>query len=284
MKGRCAVCEQDKELENSHIIPKFVFRWMKRTGSSKIRQLTSVNKSREDGPTIKLLCGTCEDMFSSFEDYFARNFFHPIIENIVDKKGALTIRSVDYDENLYLFSVSLLWRGLKWNILNDNIPLEHKKQLERVECKWKDFLSKRTYPDEANSVHMFIVDKTQNFDGKPQRFDFYLMRATDATVASGLDQLFIFSKIARFLFIVPLIGYDEKDFINTNVYASGGIYRNPQIIQDGRIGAFLVNRANEIHNYANDLSLKQRDLIKKNFEKEKDRLDGTDLHRSITED
>lgn len=280
----CALCKQEKELENSHIIPKFVFRWMKKTGSSKLRQLTNVNKSVEDGPTKKLLCGDCEDKFSTYESYFSRNFFHPLLENIIENKGPITIPSVDYDENLYLFSMSLLWRGLKWNILDNNIPLEHEDILNRIESKWQTFLNDKVYPNEADNIHMFIADKTQNFEGKPQRFDFYIMRATDATVGFGNGQLLIFSKIARFLFIVPLIGFEEKDFINTRISAAGGTYLNPQIIEDGRINGFLVNRANEIHNYANDISEKQWEVIRKNFEKEKDNLDGSDLHRSLTDD
>jgi uncharacterized protein YlaI len=284
MIEKCALCRKEKELENSHIIPKFVFKWMKKTGSSKLRQLTAINKSVEDGPTKKLLCGDCEDEFSAYEDYFARFFFHPLLDNIIENKGPITIPSIDYNENLYLFSMSLLWRGLKWNINNDNIPMEHEEQLNRIESKWQTFLANKNYPDEANSIHMFIADKTQDFEGKPQRFDFYMMRGTDATVASGEGQLFIFSKIARFLFIVPLIGFEEKDFINTNIQAAGGTYINPQIIEDSRISGFLVNRANEIHKYANELSEKQQAVIKKNFDKEKDNLDGSDLHRSLTED
>lgn len=45
----CALCQNISQLEESHIIPKFVFRYLNKTSHEAIRSLDNPNKVIQDG-------------------------------------------------------------------------------------------------------------------------------------------------------------------------------------------------------------------------------------------
>ena len=68
----CKLCGENRQILESHIIPKFVFRWMKNTGGLPyIRFSGSIDKRSQDGPKIKLLCEACEMLLNQWETEFA---------------------------------------------------------------------------------------------------------------------------------------------------------------------------------------------------------------------
>lgn len=285
MNKTCQLCNENKELRDSHLVPKFVFNWMKKTGSSYFRNVTTPNKREQDGVKRKLLCTDCEGNFSKHETWYSRYLFHPILDDMVANGGKHTITSFKYDENLYCFCLSFLWRALKVNLIDKDFSEEHIDILKKVEEEWRNFLNKKIYPQNWNNVHMWVLDKCGDFEGKPPKFDFYIMRVPDGTIAFGEGQLFIFAKAARFMFFAPLIGFeDESLFVNTKINPVGGEYVIPQEILDTRISGFLVNRVKQIFENASSLTTTQMELISEQVEKEREKLWGSDLHRSLSND
>jgi hypothetical protein len=283
MDGICTLCKQNRELKTSHIIPSFVFQWMRKTGSEKFRNITTPNKREQDGIKLKLLCGDCEGKFSKVETWFTRKFFHPILDRMLTDNDQQEAPNLDYDEHLYVFCLSVLWRILVYNLKRDNYPKEHKTILNQIEDEWRCFLNQSHFPRTFNSVHMWLLDK-YDFEGKPEKYDLYIMRATDGTIAHGTSELFIFAKFARFQLFAPIKGFDEKNFTNTKINPISGEYLFPQTIEDERIGDFLVTRAMLIKEYSAVLSDNQLDVINKQALKEKDKLYNSDLFRSIRDD
>ena len=45
----CKLCNKKAQLRESHIIPKFVYNWMKKTGTGRFRQKKDLNKPLQDG-------------------------------------------------------------------------------------------------------------------------------------------------------------------------------------------------------------------------------------------
>src|SRR4030042_4769769 len=106
MEGLCALCEKHAELQLSHIIPKFIARWIKKTGAT--GYLRNVENERvQDGIKEPLLCSDCEQQFSRYENYFAKNFFRPLTKYVKFPK-----QTIPYDENLVKFILSISWRVL----------------------------------------------------------------------------------------------------------------------------------------------------------------------------
>ncbi|WKT57182.1 hypothetical protein QVH35_06995 [Candidatus Nitrosotenuis chungbukensis] len=101
----CALCLQEGTLRESHIIPKFVGKWIKETGTGYLVSAEDGAKRVQDITKLHLLCGNCEEKFSKLEKYFADNIFFPFHN---DK-----IRTFDYDENFEKFIISLSLESLE---------------------------------------------------------------------------------------------------------------------------------------------------------------------------
>jgi len=78
-QGKCALCLQDRELRNSHILPKWCYarsfnvkHQLKVVGTPDL-----VGKTMQDGYKEPLLCDDCEGRFSRWETYAAPCFSDP---------------------------------------------------------------------------------------------------------------------------------------------------------------------------------------------------------------
>lgn len=70
--GICRLCQNTAELQLSHVIPAFVFRWKRETaGGGYLRMGAAPNKRVQDGIQRNLLCAACEARFSQWEGLFA---------------------------------------------------------------------------------------------------------------------------------------------------------------------------------------------------------------------
>ena len=74
----CRLCGATKELQESHILPGFVFRWKKETSATGyLRFGQQPNLRVQDGVKLHLLCRDCEQRFNNWETEFANRIFHP---------------------------------------------------------------------------------------------------------------------------------------------------------------------------------------------------------------
>jgi len=94
----CALCRREEPLQNSHIIPEFVY---KHHYDEKHRALLfdrpdAPSKILQKGVREPLLCKQCEGRVQRFEDYFARYWYqdHPL-PNVVTTP-TITLTGIDY--------------------------------------------------------------------------------------------------------------------------------------------------------------------------------------------
>jgi hypothetical protein len=74
----CSFCREVAPLRDSHVLPAFAYRWLRRrSGTGHIRHTDNPNRRVQDGPKLKWLCDDCEGLFGKFETAFATNVFHP---------------------------------------------------------------------------------------------------------------------------------------------------------------------------------------------------------------
>src|SRR5262245_9124045 len=96
----CNLCLCDRQLRESHVIPKFVAKWLKDSSATGyLRQGIEPNLRKQDFSTAQLLCSDCENRFSRLENLFAETIFFPYLN---DGK-----REFEYTDWLLKFSVSL---------------------------------------------------------------------------------------------------------------------------------------------------------------------------------
>lgn len=236
-EGICRLCSSYGELKASHIFPRFVFQWMRQTGGGQYFRSSDKPGIREqDGPKEHLLCGDCEQRFSSREAYFKQEVFDPYVN------GKAT--SLTYDPRLFYFIISVAWRTLLWVSFHKDIK-QHpsSKKLYQAEGEWKNYLLAESLPPTFNDAHLFLADVISNDILPVNRANLYFARAVDGTITTSENSCAVYWKFARFISFCPITPFDQSLWGGTRISPSGGILATPQEIRDGEIGDFLMGRA-----------------------------------------
>lgn len=110
----CSYCKKHVAIKNSHLIPKFVYRWLVGTSATgKIRETSNPNRRAQDGLKLEMLCKDCEGAFSKFERIFKQDIFDNFTAG-TPRKNELELNAVHRKCIL-----SIAWRVLCNKILHD---------------------------------------------------------------------------------------------------------------------------------------------------------------------
>ncbi len=214
--SECALCKEPKELRNSHIIPKFASKWIKKTSKTgKLRDLD--HKRVQDSLKFPLLCEECEQRISKFENYFAEMIFYPTVK--------LNSNDVNYNKNLLKFIVSVNWRVI------NTVPILMKKSLKEVshhlvECEknWRDYLNGNI--DNPLSSHYLIhtVCLLDNIPEIKKSWQFLTQRSTAHSfdTYNGVD--FVWSQIPFYLILSPVNPLSNEGY-NQCLIQEKGLYK-----------------------------------------------------------
>ncbi|KAF0131823.1 MAG: hypothetical protein FD155_347 [Bacteroidetes bacterium] len=278
MKGICRLYDIEDELLESHIFPKFTIDYFKMTGSKYLRNFIQPNKRLQDGPKTFLLSQRAEHEFSLREKWFAENIFIPYLTQ--------NRRVFKYDENLFYFSVSLLWRALLININHPNVVVQpFLPLLKEAENEWKLFLKDYKFPMTHNRSYLFFTDRIIAHNIETAGVDYYMTRALDATIVSNQNETFVavYAKFLRFIFWGILKGGDEVKISDLKINPLTGELRIPQKFEDGTMTSFFMSRIKELENLPKP-SEKQQDKILDEILKDKEGFLKSDAGQSITND
>lgn len=278
MTGPCKLCGSVAPLRESHIVPRFVIQWLKKTGGGYFRQVVNPNKRMQDGPKEYWLCDACEQRFSSREGYFAATVFNPYMQQSVGR--------FNYDERLYYCFVSLLWRSAIGTLAHADYSSHWTYPMVfKAEQDWRAYLLGQAPLPVGYTVHVFLSDVSAGPTTPTKNFNSYIARAIDATVGYSKSECFVYIKFCRFLLFAPLTPINEADWINTKIHVGGGTLTTPSIINHAAIGSFLVNRAQVSRaEYDSRVSENTKKRIADHYEREFPRLLGSDLLRVQTAD
>ena len=164
----CVLCLQNLPIENSHIVPKLILKWiLENAPVDHLRWSHIPNKPFQDGWKADYFCEECEGRLSKIESQFKTEFFDPIIGS---KAG-----TVQYTDYLLPFTLSLYFRHLKFSLDHDpscsaTEPLM--TVLESLRTKLWSFLYDGTYPElESYVVYLpFVTESTAFEPGVNQYF------------------------------------------------------------------------------------------------------------------
>ena len=157
----CKLCMKEKNLSNSHIIPKFVVRWLKDTSATGyLRQAEKPNIRKQDIITRKILCRHCEGLFSRNETQFAKNIFLPF-QN--DK-----VKRFQYDDWLRAFAVSVFWRLGVADLEDFRVFKPHLVgYLEEALAIWRGSLLSGEFSDDRYAHHILFFFQQSSFQFYP---------------------------------------------------------------------------------------------------------------------
>jgi hypothetical protein len=223
-KQKCALCKREAELAQSHIIPKFVSDWIKKTSATGYLFQVKDLKRVQDSKKIPLLCKECENKISKWEGYFASNVFIPYHD--VDMKNF----SLNYDENLIKFMISISWRILSVDIEDfKKINPEMAKYAETALEVWRNFLiNEKNRGDYEHHIFLlsYVESATEDLHDK---FQMYMLRGIDGTIVHNSRNVFIYMKFPGIMFISSIYPDALEGCEGTKIIEKGTL-KTPQTI------------------------------------------------------
>ena len=276
----CALTGEECELRDSHIYPKFMFEAMKKLGGTNFRISNMPNRVLQDGLKKRLLGHNAEQMFSKSENWFAKTFFYPYCFNLSSIN-----KSIPYDENLYYFVVSVLWRVL-YVYLKDtnNIDERFENDLIEAEKEWKRYLLNKQLPIHYNKVYLLPLGNGSMSSNYPiiEGQEYYNLRTFDAALAFddiGAKSAF-YCKCPRFAFWGVLSDkYKENINYGLRIKPEGGkLSLKKWRLGEWYIIGFLYGRVDEANKQFIEgqslLSTNQQNQILKNLRRKDDFRDS----------
>lgn len=257
---RCALCGKTSPLQESHIVPRFVWRWLKKTSAlGGLRVGAAPNKVVQDGIKKHLLCWECEQRFQRWETAFAEEVFVPFHEHEVGE--------FQYGPWLAKFAVSISWRVLMFHKLEgalSNFPPHLIPKIDAALVTWRDFLLHAISNPGRFEQHilpfdpLLLVDLIRDRGDLPKNINRYLMRSVDVHVAPAQNKAIVYAKMCR----VMLVGFIEmphpKHWHGTKIHISKGTLGNEKYLIPRTFGHYIRQRAKAMQTAQNLITGRQR--------------------------
>jgi hypothetical protein len=279
--GTCLLCGKPAVLQRSHVIPAFVFRWLKdSSGNSPSRSSHEPNKRIQDGPTRDWLCYDCEQLFGRSETSFANRIFHPYFR---DSKLHL-----GYAKWMLKFCVSVAWRTLQFFIqeggLKEWSPDEQAAALKAEEA-WRDFLLDKRKRTGEFELHVLPVDIVDNVDSSlSPNFNRYLARGIDLDLVRSKSTNFTYTKIGRFIIVGFIRGRNPQKWKGTLVDATQGVIKPRSFGVPRELLDYVDGKARLMHSSLAQLSPKQQQKVNENFKNNVSEFVKSDAFRAMNAD
>lgn len=280
---RCALCGQPAVLRESHILPSFIFAWMKQTSATgHIRYGTAPNRRVQDGLKLPLLGECCEQLISPWEKEFAERVFVPVHDaGVYDGIGPSPSSSIAYGSWMLKFAVSVSWRSLVFILQSRGIPVGFpealRPQTAAAECTWRDFLlGKRPHPA-RHEQHMVLFAPIEETTLKiPPNMNRYLLRAPEIDLVFTPKSAFVYSKLCR----AVLLGFIEmpqaRKWTGTKLHVNAGQIPDGRIFMDQAVIDYMMGRARRLGELTRSLSPVQQQRIEDAFNRDPDRALASD--------
>ena len=279
---RCALCAQSSDLQASHIIPSFVFHWLRDSSATgHIRFSETPNMRVQDGWKPRMLCRDCEQRFAVWEKAFAENCFVPILKE--------DVQQIRYRPWMLKFATSVSWRVLCAFMAIDGLlgfPEHQVASANKALNEWGRFLlDERPHPG-RHEQHMFLVDviESASVPNMPANLGRYLARAIEVYVAHTNDSVISYAKMGQFVLFGFIAMPNPRRWKGTKLNANKGIFGVQDIEIPPVIGDFMMDRARVTATKYSKISGPQHDKIRKSFERDLDRAAKSGSFRAMHHD
>lgn len=251
----CRLCKQPKVLRQSHIIPSFVIKWIKRTSATgHLRSLENTNKRIQDGVKLPLLCDECESLFSGFEKTFSEKIFIPYVNDELDINSVAQgkIKYFEYEEWLLKFTLSVQWRGLVSSEYfgESNFPEFSNERNEFEESVRRYLLNEQTSSGNNQSYIVFLQNLAAGYGYLPSNIspivNHYLLRSFDYTSLLNKKEFALYFKLGPIAFFTSIIPMQRKKVADIRIQKRGKI-KTAQHFDNRELAEFVfITRPNEV--------------------------------------
>lgn len=282
MTGKCALCGEEARLQESHIIPKFVIRYLKTSAPSAIRSNRAPNRRIQDGEKLHLLCRDCEQLFSGWEKTFAENLFVPL------HNPSPVIKPLPYRQWALKFAVSVSWRVLLVNMMRG---LKHFTEQQQASANqalevWRSFLLGKVKNPGRFEQHLLPLDVIESHT-TPDISPFlnrYLLRVVQADVPTYSTSAITFTKLCRVLLVGFIDVDDPLAWRGTKLHVNRGEIRPRHYMIPGEIGQYMNEKADQTKNFLSSLSPEQDRKVDQSIQENLDALANSEIFRAMSYD
>lgn len=243
MVGICELCKNEGELQLSHFIPSFMGKWHKKTSiTGYLRNNLNISLRQQDLHKEYLLCGKCESVLSKWEKAFAEKVFNPYVEN--------TGRTIEYDDWLLKFCVSLSWRTLihirKLNPGNDNLCFLD--EVGKAKSKMEDFLNGKTECLDGCEQHLLPLDEIDysSIRSMPTNINRYLLRSFGMDVIGNRKNIFIYTKMPYFILIGVVKSNETRIMKSSRIKMKRGMISPRKYEMPKGIGTYIFEKGRQL--------------------------------------
>ena len=236
----CRLCALRPAIENSHVIPAFVFRALKSDSpTGYFRNPNEPNRRLQDGDKLSLLCGSCEQRFGDAEGKFATSIFSAFHTSDQDY--------FTYGPWLHYFMTSLAWRtlildlpGLESDVTN---PRPTVANLRAAADTMRQYLLGASNLAGCIRNHAIVWTKGHSGSAELAAIGPNVMVRRSAFGYSVLDRLHghcgILHNLAGFMCFLIVKGNPRDTWNGTKVNPSGGDIKQPQRVSSWLVGELL---------------------------------------------
>lgn len=281
--GRCRMCGANGPLDLGHVIPAFIYRWLKDSSATGfLRDGTMPNVRVQDGWRRYWFCRRCEDTMSRFERAFADNLFPLIIR----------AAPAPYPHGPWLsrFLASIALRVLMlYAEQEDAFKLFTAEQRalvpQALEC-WRAFVHGEAETPGIHDLHFLPMGLLAHFEGNlklPINFNRYLLLSADIHVASNAAQAFVYAKPGPAMAFGLIQPPPPGEWLGTQVALGDGTVGGQMGISAAVLN-YLGNRAEYIHAVSKQRSTRQNEKIDEAMRANPDRAVASETFRATVAD
>ena len=203
----CKLCKKDRPLRNSHVIPAFVARWLRKTSATgNLRSSRQPNQLVQDTRKLPMLCHECEQRFGAWEAKFARCIFLP--------RHAGTSAAGNYGPWLRLFLASIAWRVATVQIANHTqVGSNYNNAAQSLE-HWRRFLLDETTNFEEYTIHLLFLNATTlTSESLPKYYNHFLLRTTGYRLIVQPRVLAVLVKLPGMVVWLPILPRKPRGWV-----------------------------------------------------------------------
>lgn len=278
----CRLCRKPAELQESHVLPAFVFRWMKKSSATGFfRNGKAPNLRVQDGEKRYWLGRCCEDRLSQWETPFSNQVFYPLIAN-----GGQRIR---YGDWMLKFCVSVSWRVLSMFAENSRLDHFNERQLAAITLaldRWSGFLLGTEGNPGIYEQHFLPFDSVESFSGvdMPSNINRYLLRAADIDIVAGGGGAFVYSKFAKFILIGFIDVPNLKEWVGTKIHVRDGHVGQGNFTVPKEFGEFIFDKCRRSAEIKERISEIQQTKIAASMRKDLERTAASETFKALHQD
>ena len=275
--GICQLCGSFGELQDSHIIPAFVIRYVRETGLIErggLRFSDQPNRVVQDGEKKRWLCKACEEKFSKDEQKFSERIFKPINTGRQPK--------LVYGKELLRFCVSLSWRTLlRYQEIEDD-ETEHRplseldeqdqKLIASAEMEWRNYLNGKGHSSERFIHHICMMGAIDiSHTDMCVGINKYIRRGIHQDIIRNKTLAAIYTKLPG-IFVFGILRDKENAWYKTEVQPSGGTLPwNEAVGLPNGFAAYLNEHAEKYQELPDLLSERQKERTDRKVDRDVER-------------